>query len=178
MSEIPSLSNPAVEPKNSALAIWSLVLGILGLICFSIFSALPGVICGHMAYSRIKRSGGTLVGSGLALAGLITGYSAIALSLILIPIMLAVAIPNFVKARTIAQTNVCINNLRQIQGAKQQWASENKKLDSYSPTAEDLNPYLKKGFRSLTCPAGGTYSVNTVDQDASCSIAQHHLSGN
>jgi len=175
MNEIPSLSNPAVEPKNSALAIWSLVLGILGLTCFSIFSALPGVICGHMAYSRIKRSGGALIGSGLALAGLITGYSAIALSLILVPMMLAIAIPNFVKARAAAQTNVCISNLRQIQGAKQQWALENKKANTDSPSAEDLNSYLNAGFRSLTCPAGGTYTINSIDQDASCSLAQHRL---
>jgi hypothetical protein len=178
MNEIPLLSASPVQPKSSALAIWSLVLGILGLTCFSIFSALPGIICGHMAYSRIKRSAGVLTGSGLALAGLITGYLAIALSLILIPMTLAIAIPNFVRARTMAQTNMCLNNLKQIEGAKQQWALENKKLNSDSPAAADLDSYLKSGFHSLKCPAGGTYMINPVDQNASCSVAEHHLPGN
>src|SRR5690242_2932333 len=105
---------PAHPPQSSALAIWSLVLGILGLTFCSIFTAIPAVICGHLGYSRIKRSGGTLEGSGLALAGLITGYVGIVLTLLVIPVVLAVAIPNFVKAREMAQKNICINNLRRI----------------------------------------------------------------
>ena len=51
----PSLGNEA-QPKTSGLAIWSLVLGILSLACFTIFAAIPGVICGHKALSKIKRS--------------------------------------------------------------------------------------------------------------------------
>jgi len=47
-------------------------LGILSLACFSIFAAIPGVICGHKALSRIKRSSGAIAGQGLAIAGLIT----------------------------------------------------------------------------------------------------------
>lgn len=57
------------QPKTSALAIWSLVLGILSLLCFTIFAAIPGVICGHKALSKIKNSGGTLTGQGMAIAG-------------------------------------------------------------------------------------------------------------
>ena len=52
---IPPLPGKAPQPKTSALAIWSLVLGILSLSCFSILSAIPGVICGHKALSKIKR---------------------------------------------------------------------------------------------------------------------------
>jgi len=73
----PHLEN-STHPKTSALAIWSLVLGILSLVCFTIFTAIPGVICGHKALSRIKRSNGTLTGQGLAIAGLVTGYMGIA----------------------------------------------------------------------------------------------------
>ena len=89
----------ASQPKTSALAIWSLVLGILSLACFSIFTAIPGVICGHKALSKIKHSGGTLAGQGLAIAGLVTGYLGIVWAMIFIPMMMAIAIPNFVKAR-------------------------------------------------------------------------------
>jgi hypothetical protein len=119
--------NPAPPPvpgtRDCGLAIWSLVLGILGLVlllaCIGPLLAIPGVICGHIAYSRIKRSGGMLTGGGMALGGLITGYVSIALGLFLVPMMAAIAIPNFVKARDSAMRNACIGNLRQIDGAKQ-----------------------------------------------------------
>lgn len=73
-------TNDPATPKTSALAIWSLVLGILAFLCFSIFSAIPAVICGHKALSRIKSSGGAITGQGLAIGGLVTGYCNIALS--------------------------------------------------------------------------------------------------
>ena len=164
------ISTTPEPPKNSGLAIWSLVLGILGLTCFWLFTGIPAVICGHMAHSRIKRSAGALTGEGLALAGLITGYSSIALSIFIIPLMAAIAIPNFVKARTTAQTNACIANLRQIEGAIQQWAAENSKPEDAAVTLDDIRPYLKNDLR---CPAGGTslsdsYSVTTVGQRPTC----------
>src|ERR1039457_1820999 len=114
---IPPIGGNPPSPKTSALAIWSLVLGILSLACFSIFAAIPGVICGHKALSRIKYSGGRISGQGLAIAGLVTGYLGIAWAILFIPLMMAIAIPNFVKARTTSQANACINNLRQIDDA-------------------------------------------------------------
>ncbi len=172
MNEPPPFPVAPVQPKNSGLAIWSLVLGILSLTCFSILSAIPAVICGHMAYSRIKRSAGALEGSGLALGGLITGYISIALSVIMIPMMLAIAIPNFVKARNTAQMNMCINNLRQLDGAVQQWALENKKKDTDKPTMQDVQPYLKA---TLVCPSGGVYTISTVGEKPTCSVPGHKL---
>ena len=123
-----------------------------------------------MAYSRIRRSAGALTGQGLALGGLITGYVAIAFSILLIPLMAAIAIPNFVKARTTAQMNACISNLRQIDGAIQQWALENKKPDDATVTFKDISPYLKT---TLICPADGTslgdsYSITTVGERPRC----------
>src|SRR4026208_535932 len=44
----------------------------------------------------------------------------------IIGLLAAIAIPNFVKARQTAQKNACINNLRKIDGAKEQWALENR----------------------------------------------------
>ncbi|MEI9865137.1 MAG: DUF4190 domain-containing protein [Limisphaerales bacterium] len=167
--------SPTQPPKTSALAIWSLVLGILSLICCTIFAAIPGVICGHMALGRIKRSVGGLSGQGLAIAGLITGYLGIAMAIFVIPLMVAIAIPNFVKAREIAQSNACINNLREIDAAKQQWASENKQATNVIPTMQDLSPYLKDGEESLHCPAGGEYTIGPVGENPTCSIPKHHL---
>src|SRR5947207_4287706 len=76
--------------KTSTLAVWSLILGCLAIVlllgCIGPVVAIPAVICGHLAYSRIKRSAGALSGEGMALAGLITGYISIGLSIILIPL--------------------------------------------------------------------------------------------
>ena len=81
----------------------------------------------------------------------------------IIGLLAAIAIPNFVKARTTSQINACINNLRQIDGAKQQWALETKAAATASPGAADIAPYLGRGSAGATldtdikCPAGGTY---------------------
>ena len=172
---IPPLPGTAPQPKNSALAIWSLILGILSLTCFSIFSAIPGVICGHKALSRIKQSGGALTGQGLAIAGLVTGYLGIVWALLFIPLMLAIAIPNFVKARDTAMQNACVNNLRQIDAAKQQWALQNSKGAGDVPTEADLKPFLKDGVFPI-CPGGGTYTIGAVSNSPTCSVPGHQLS--
>ncbi len=162
------------QPKTSALAIWSLVLGILSLACFTIFAAIPGVICGHKALSKIKRSSGALTGQGLAIAGLVTGYLGIAWAIFMIPLMMAIAIPNFVKARETTQMNACINNLRQIDSAKQEWALEDNKKAGDVPTAADLDSYFKDGKFPI-CPSGGIYTIGAVSNAPTCSIPSHKL---
>jgi competence protein ComGC len=180
---IPPITGNAPQPKTSTLAIWSLVLSILGLVlllvCIGPLFAIPGVICGHLAYSRIKRSSGALAGEGMALAGLITGYVSVGLSVFLLPMMLAIAIPNFVKARETAQMNTCINNLRMIDAAKQEWALENNKQSTDTPTQADLihlknNQYFKNG-QFPTCLAGGVYTINPVGEAPTCSIPKHKV---
>ena len=161
-------------PKTSALSVWSLVLGILSIVgCFSIILAIPGVICGHMALSRIKRSAGALGGKGLAIGGLVTGYIGISI----FPLLLAIAIPNFIKARSVSEENGCINNLRLIDSAKQQWALEQRKLATDTPTWEDLRPYVGSGPTGELpkCPAGGDYKINQVGSKPTCSIPTHQL---
>jgi len=71
-------------------------------------------------------------------------------------------------------TSVCINNLRQIDGAMQQWALENKKDASAVPTTKDISPYLKDGAVPK-CPAGGIYTLNSVGAVPTCSIPGHAL---
>jgi hypothetical protein len=169
---VPPISGNLSQPKTSGLAIWSLVLGILSLACLSIFSAIPGVICGHKALSKIKHSGGALAGQGLAIAGLVTGYLGILWAVIFIPMLLAIAIPNFVKARDEAMKNAGINNLRQIDAAKKEWALEKGKKTGDVPTAQDLTPYFKNGVFP-TCPSGGTYTIGAIGDAPTCSIPRH-----
>jgi type II secretory pathway pseudopilin PulG len=87
-------------------------------------------------------------------------------------LLAAIAIPNFVKARATSQNNLCINNLRQIDGAKQQWALENHKTSSDTPTKADLLPYLR---RWPVCPQGGTYNIGSMVETPTCSIPGHKL---
>ena len=82
----------------------------------------------------------------------------------IIGLLAAIAIPNFVRARTTSQQNACINNLRQVDGAIQQWALENKKDIAATVAETDVTPYLKN---SVVCPSGGTtfadsYTISTV----------------
>jgi prepilin-type N-terminal cleavage/methylation domain-containing protein len=93
----------------------------------------------------------------------------------LIGLLATIAIPNWVRARTTSQTTVCINNLRQIFGATQQWALDNRKGSSETVVPENVLPYLKN---AVVCPAGGsagtfggTYLLTTVGSDPTCQIA-------
>jgi len=90
----------------------------------------------------------------------------------IIGLLAAIAIPNFVRARNTAQQNVCINNLRQIDGAKQLWALENKKTDTDSPVQSDIQIYLKND-RYPSCPSGGIYTIGLVSTDPLCDQANH-----
>ena len=94
----------------------------------------------------------------------------------IIGLLAAIAIPNFVRARQTSQTNACINNLRQIDGAEQQWALENGKVTGdAAPVAADLGVYLgRKGtaadiYCPLSTPAAlAGYNINTVGTAPTC----------
>jgi septal ring factor EnvC (AmiA/AmiB activator) len=77
-------------------------------------------------------------------------------------------------AAAVAQLNVCINNLRQIDAAKQQWALENDKTADAIPPAQDLLPYLSNMVFPV-CPSGGTYTINAVGVPPTCSVSGHVL---
>ena len=70
---------------------------------------------------------------------------------------------------------LCIENLAQIESAKQIWGVEHAKKDGDVPTSTELigpNLYLKK---DPACPAGGTYSFNGIGANATCTIDGHSL---
>jgi len=92
----------------------------------------------------------------------------------IIGLLAAIAIPNFVKARTTAQKNACINNLRQLEGAVQQLALEKKMASTATYVIDDLKPYIKLDSNQAipACPAGGVYSPGaTVADDPTCSLS-------
>jgi hypothetical protein len=84
----PPPSSPPV-PRTSPAAIWSLVLAVLSFFCGWLFTAIPAVICGHVALSKIRKSGGALGGKRIAAAGLILGYVALVLGVMGIPLLVS-----------------------------------------------------------------------------------------
>ena len=90
----------------------------------------------------------------------------------IIGLLAAIAIPSFARARTTSRQNACVNNLRQIDGGKDQWAIENNKVDTDTVTSANVADYVKGGWPD--CPAAGTYGVTTVVNNPTCSRSGGH----
>jgi prepilin-type N-terminal cleavage/methylation domain-containing protein len=90
-------------------------------------------------------------------------------------IILGIALPAFLKSRTQARKQVCIENISQIESAKQQWGLENGKNEGDRPVDADIfgdNAYIKK---KPNCPAGGVYDLMVVGTITTCTIEGHSL---
>jgi len=87
----------------------------------------------------------------------------------IIGLLAAIAIPNFVRARTTSQQNACINNLRLIDSGKQQWALEKAQQNTSTPASSDLQPYLGRGSNGELpyCPTDSsqTFTVSYAPQN-------------
>jgi prepilin-type N-terminal cleavage/methylation domain-containing protein len=86
----------------------------------------------------------------------------------IIGLLAAIAVPNFAQARQNARRSNCINNLRLVDAAKQQYALENNVDETATPAEADILPYLKGGAMP-ECPAGGAYSIEAVEDNPTCS---------
>ncbi|HLH53787.1 MAG TPA: type II secretion system protein [Verrucomicrobiae bacterium] len=94
-------------------------------------------------------------------------------------LLAAIAVPNFVRARTTSQRNACINNLRQIDAAKQQWAFDFHATVLAVPTIADIQPYLGRSAAGSqpVCPAdpassfATSYNINEIQSIPTCVIS-------
>jgi prepilin-type N-terminal cleavage/methylation domain-containing protein len=90
----------------------------------------------------------------------------------IIGLLAAIGIPNFVRARQTSQTNACINNLRIIDQAKQQWGLEYGQQATALPATTDLVPYFgRTGTLMPAEPVGGSYNINPLTIAPTCSVA-------
>ncbi len=109
-----------------------------------------------------------------------TGFTLVEIMIVvaIIGLLMTIAIPNFMHARTTAQRTACINNLKQIDGAKQEWAMEAKAAPTAVPTIANIQPYLGRGLAGTapTCPADSSstfatsYSINDLSSAPTCLI--------
>ena len=96
----------------------------------------------------------------------------------IIGLLAAIAVPNFVQARTSARTSTCVNNLRLIAAAKDQAALENTLAETATPTTTQMSPYLKSTAAATGLPAepsAGTYTINAVSAVPTCSVGGTHV---
>jgi prepilin-type N-terminal cleavage/methylation domain-containing protein len=94
----------------------------------------------------------------------------------IIGLLAAIAIPNFIRARVTSQTNACINNLRQIDAAINEWALENgQKNGDPVATVTTVSAYIKLNSSNLVpgCPANGNYTTANIGSvpQVSCSLS-------
>ena len=94
----------------------------------------------------------------------------------IIGLLAAIAIPNFIRARATSQQNACINNLRQIDSAIQEWALETGQSNGANVAdVSTVSAYIKMNANNSVpiCPANGTYTVGKVGDNPqiSCSLS-------
>jgi len=88
-------------------------------------------------------------------------------------LVLAIVVPNFIRARTTSCCNACVNNLRQIDAAANQFALEHELKNGASiKFPDDLTPYIKLNSAGKIpgCPQGGIYTINKIGDTPTCSL--------
>lgn len=161
----PAYQSPTVPLRSSGLALASLILGCLAFVTMGL-TALLGLILGLIGYRQINRSEGQLGGGGLATAGIAISCVGMCFSVL----MLAIAIPNFLRAREVSRARVCQQNIRRIETAKEQWAMDNKVGYDAVPSWQDLARYLPA---QPVCPTNGAYTIGSMRELPTCSVGDN-----
>ena len=153
---------------------------MLSLICSSVRGVCRGGWSGHQTENKNKENGDKKMKNRKQ------GFTLVEIMIVvmIIGLLAAIALPGFQRARRSAQANACINNLRQIAAAKDQWAIETNQPDTATPDAGNLDDFLRGGTGAVVCPQSGedgdfasSYTIGSVDDDPLCRInaAEHFL---
>lgn len=137
------------QTKTSVKAIWSLVLGLLSLMCLCFLTGIPAVILGHLALREIRRSGGRVAGDGMAIVGLVIGYLSIAVSILML-VLFIVFIPRGVaptpeETKAESEKSTCLDGQRQVYAAVEQWSMVESKNEGDPTDETGVLKYIKGG---------------------------------
>ena len=88
---------------------------------------------------------------------------------LIIGILLAIAVPNFIRARETSRAKSCQGNLKQIQSAKEQWAMDTRAATTATPGTSDLYGTDKYIKAEPLCPSSGSYTIGAMSGDPTCS---------
>lgn len=189
-----------VQKKSPILAaVLSFLMGGLGqiyngqpgkalLIFFTSWLIIPWIYGIINAYKTANRINEGLIEIPKKTGCLITAIIIMILLPVLIfilAILTAIAIPNFVRARASAQTNLCRNNLRLIYHLKEQYAIDNNlapgttlsQADNNGTNDGDAIPDVLEGYLNspINCPNGGIYDIGTIGEKPRCSLGGDHV---
>jgi hypothetical protein len=149
-TDVPS-KYPALHSWGNILLLISLILWLLGVLIETVRRLIA-------VFTHNKFSGHF-------------GFLGLTLGILLFVFFL---IPSLIITRGVSASGRCINNLRQIDAAKQMWGMEHHKTGEDIPTETDLIPYLSR--RNTTnpdlphCPLGGAYQINALKGPPTCSF--------
>jgi hypothetical protein len=130
----------------------------------AVLFAIPAVLFSMVGWHLIsKRKGPMSRKSKIVTAGF---------TVLLGCFIVVVLIPDFVAARYENNQNSCVNNLRQLQAGKMEWALETGATNGTLVTESDITPYIQldSNGKIPKCQAGGTYIIGRVGEDVRCSI--------
>ncbi len=148
----PGTEGPASCPetvKQSNLAIFALslsIMSVLGMVfVVGLVFSIAAVVAGHISYSRIKASDGKINGKGIAAASLIIGYISGFISLMILLVILAFAVPSYLHSLPPREVRQQIAELKKATPAQCYEAAVKKLSAGKQSEAEDLlDAFIRK----------------------------------
>jgi hypothetical protein len=139
------------EGQKKGLAIWSLVLGIIGFLTFGLLGvgAVVGIILAVVAMGKVRREPWKYGGHGIATAGLVLNIVAL-VSVVPVGIIAAIAIPNLLASRMAANEGSAIHSLRMIGTAQATYQSIYQKFGTLDELSAEglIDPRLASGSKN------------------------------
>lgn len=139
--------------QKSGMAIVSLVLGVLSMMCFGLFVGIPAIITGHIAHNRSRKFPEQYGGGGLAIAGFVTGYVGTFFTTFILAAML---LPALFAAKMKSQSIRCVVNMKEIGLAMRVWGTDH---DDQFPFNVSTN---KGGTMELCLPDADGFDRNAA----------------